>query len=82
MHATLAAMEPTHVTLSGDLSGEYVVEDRLADGRVLLRPDVPATEEQREVLLERLAERFMKPETAGIDWDLLREGKLHAWPLP
>ena len=67
MHATLADMEPTHVTLSGDLSGEYVVEDRLADGRVLLRPDVPATEEQRKVLLERLAERFMKPETAGID---------------
>ena len=82
MHATLAGMEPTHVTLSGDLSGEYVVEDRRADGRVLLRPDVPATEEQRKVLLARLAERFKTPETAGIDWDLLREGKLHAWPLP
>jgi len=62
------------LTLAGDLSGEYVVEDRLADGRVLLRPDVLATEDQRKVLLERLAERFMKPETAGIDWNLLREG--------
>jgi hypothetical protein len=42
----------------------------------------PKSEAERRVLLERLAERFMKPETAGIDWDLLREGKLRAWPLP
>jgi hypothetical protein len=42
----------------------------------------PQSEAERRVLLERLAERFMKPETAGIDWDLLREGKLRAWPLP
>ena len=32
------------------------------------------------MLLEGLAEGFMKPETAGIDWDLLRDGKLRAWP--
>jgi hypothetical protein len=42
----------------------------------------PPTEEQRRVLLERLAESFMKPETAGIDWDVLRDGKLRAWPIP
>jgi hypothetical protein len=42
----------------------------------------PTSESERRVLLERLAERFMKPETAGIDWDLLRKGKLRAWPLP
>jgi hypothetical protein len=42
----------------------------------------PPSEEQRKVLLERLAERFMNPETAGIDWDLLRDGKLRAWPIP
>jgi hypothetical protein len=75
-------MEPIHVTLSGDLSGEYVVEDRLEDGRVLLRPEPPMTEERRKALLESLAEIFMKPETAGIDWDLLRESKLHAQPHP
>jgi hypothetical protein len=28
-----------HVTLSGDLSGDYVVEDQSPDGRVVLRPD-------------------------------------------
>ncbi len=33
------------------------------------------------MLLEALAESFMKPETAGIDWDLLRDGKLRAWPI-
>jgi hypothetical protein len=38
--ATLGGVEPTHVTLSGDLSGDYVVEDRRPDGRVLLRPDL------------------------------------------
>lgn len=43
--------------------------------------DEPLGDEQRKVLLERLAERFMKPETAGIDWDLLRDGKLRAWPI-
>lgn len=28
-----------HVTLSGDIAGEYVVEDRRPDGRLLLAPD-------------------------------------------
>lgn len=41
----------------------------------------PRTEEERRALLERLAERFMEPESAGIDWALLRDGKLRAWPL-
>jgi hypothetical protein len=41
----------------------------------------PQTEERRRELLERHAERFEHPETAGIDWDLLRDGKRDAWPL-
>lgn len=36
---------------------------------------------QRQALLERLANRFEHPEMAGIDWDLLREGKHRAWPI-
>jgi len=28
-----------HVTLSGDIAGEYVVEDRQPDGRLVLVPD-------------------------------------------
>jgi hypothetical protein len=43
---------------------------------------VPHTEEERRALLERLARRFEHPDTAGIDWDLLRDGKRRAWPTP
>ena len=28
-----------HVTLSGDIAGEYVVEDQRPDGRLVLAPD-------------------------------------------
>jgi hypothetical protein len=28
-----------HVTLSGDIAGEYVVEDKRPDGRLVLAPD-------------------------------------------
>ena len=31
-----------HVKLSGELSGEYVVDDVLEDGRIVLRPDTSA----------------------------------------
>jgi hypothetical protein len=41
----------------------------------------PPSEAQRNALLERLAQRFARPESAGIDWDLLRDGKLGAWPI-
>ncbi len=50
-------MEPTHVTLTGDLSGDYVVEDRRADGRVLLRPDL-----SEKAMLARHGERKLNPE--------------------
>ena len=31
--------EQSHVTLRGDIAGEYVVEDRRPDGRLVLAPD-------------------------------------------
>lgn len=31
-----------HVTLAGDLAGEYVVDEELADGRLVIRPDTSA----------------------------------------
>jgi len=31
-----------HVRLSGELSGEYLVDEVLEDGRVVLRPDTSA----------------------------------------
>jgi hypothetical protein len=56
-HATLQGVEPTHVTLSGDLSGDYVVEDHRPDGRVLLRPDLSV-----KAMLARHGERRLTPE--------------------
>jgi hypothetical protein len=43
--------------------------------------DEPPTEERRAMLLQRLADSFMKPDSAGVDWDQLRDGKLSAWPI-
>lgn len=44
--------------------------------------EAPHSESERRALLERLAESFKHPETAGIDWDLLRDGERRAWPTP
>lgn len=55
--AKLQRMEPAHVTLTGDLSGDYVVEDRRPDGRVLLRPDLSV-----KAMLARHGERKLTPE--------------------
>ncbi len=38
-------------------------------------------ESRRQELLEQLAQDFDAPEAAGVDWDLLRDGKHGAWPL-
>lgn len=57
-HATLGDVEPpAHVTLSGDLSGDYVVEDHRPDGRILLRPDLSV-----KAMLARYGERKLTPE--------------------
>jgi hypothetical protein len=31
---------PPHVTLSGDVAGEYVIEEERPDGRLVLAPDL------------------------------------------
>jgi hypothetical protein len=49
-------MEPARVKLSGALSGDYVVEDRRPDGRVVLRPDLSVT-----AMLSRHGERELTP---------------------
>jgi hypothetical protein len=50
-------MEPTRVTLNGDLSGDYVVEERRPDGRLVLRPDLSV-----KAMLFRHGERELTPE--------------------
>ncbi len=46
-----------HVTLSGDIAGDYVVEDRGADGRLVLTPDLSV-----KAILARHGERPMNAE--------------------
>ena len=63
-------MEPAHVTLSGDLSGDYVVEDQRPDGRVVLRPDLSvkailARHGERELTPEEFEEHFGELQTDG-----------------
>jgi hypothetical protein len=54
----------SHVTLAGDLAGAYVIEERLPDGRLVLRPDtsveaiVARTGGGRQLTAEEFAENF------------------------
>lgn len=41
-----------HVRLSGELSGEYLVDEVLEDGRVVLRPDTSAAAIRQRAGLE------------------------------
>jgi hypothetical protein len=50
-------MEPARVTLSGDLSGDYVVEERRSDGRLVLRPDLSV-----KAMLSRHNEHELTPD--------------------
>lgn len=43
---------PAHVTLAGDLNGEYLVEEVLEDGRLVIRPDTSAEAIHRRLGVE------------------------------
>lgn len=63
-------MERAHVTLSGDLSGDYVVEDQHPDGRLVLRPDLSvramlARDGVRELTTEEFEQHFGEMATDG-----------------
>jgi hypothetical protein len=45
-----------HVRLTGELTGEYVVDDMLDDGRVVLRPDTSAATIRQRAGLEPLSD--------------------------
>jgi hypothetical protein len=56
-------MEPDRVTLSGDLSGDYMVEEQRPDGRVVLRPDLsvtamPSSDGERELTPQEFEQHF------------------------
>ena len=50
-------MEPARVRLSGDLAGDYVVEEQRPDGRVVLRPDFSV-----KAMLSSHGERELSPD--------------------
>jgi hypothetical protein len=51
---------------------------RAGEGDLDKRPD----NREHQKLLEQLAKTFDEPETAGIEWDLLRDSKLRARAQP
>ena len=55
--ATVRTVELARVKLSGDLAGDYVVEEQRPDGRVVLRPDLSV-----RAMLSRHGERELTPE--------------------
>jgi hypothetical protein len=62
----VVAAQP-HVTLSGDITGEYVVEDRRPDGRLVLVPDLYPSVTHAE-MLERSGGRDLTPEESADFW--------------
>lgn len=44
-----------HITLAGDLNGDYVVDERLGDGRLVIRPDTSAAAIRRRLGLEQIS---------------------------
>jgi hypothetical protein len=56
-------VEPVHVTLSGGLSGDYVVEDHRPDGRVVLRPDQSVRHGERTLTPAKDEQHFGCPPT-------------------
>lgn len=48
-----------HLTVAGELAGEYVVDEELPDGRLVIRPDTSAAAIRRRAALEPInAEQF------------------------
>jgi hypothetical protein len=67
---------PTRVELHEEV--DALPEPQLPAARLVVDPDA---EKKRKALLKRFAARFTDPDNAGIDWDLLRDVKRHAWPI-
>jgi hypothetical protein len=44
-----------HVTLTGDLNGEYLVDEQLPDGSVVIRPDTSAAAMRRRLGLKQIS---------------------------
>lgn len=58
-----AVAEKVHVTLSGDITGEYLVEDRQPDGRLVLVPDTSI-----DAIRKRVGTRAMTTQESEEFW--------------
>ncbi len=67
---------PTRAELHEEV--DALPDPQLPKARLVVDPEA---EEQRRALLNRFTARFTDPDNAGIDWDLLRDVKRHAWPV-
>lgn len=54
-------MAQRHVKLTGDVEGSYVIEESLADGRLVVAPEWPSKETSVEAILERAGGERMSP---------------------
>lgn len=60
---------PTHVTLAGDLSGDYLVEEILDDGRLVIRPDTSAEAIHRRLGVEPVSREEFERELGHLPQD-------------
>jgi len=70
MSPVAAEKQLVHVTLTGDIAGEYVVEDRRPDGRLVLVPDPDDSYPRVKWadILARSGGREMTPEESAAFW--------------
>lgn len=66
----LGGVKGVRVTLTGDVSGDYVVEAHYADGRLVLRPDLSvkailARHDERELTAQEFEQQFGHLPTDG-----------------
>jgi hypothetical protein len=55
-HTETCMAEPArHLTVSGDLAGEYIVDEELPDGRLVIRADTSAAAMRRRAGLEQIS---------------------------
>jgi hypothetical protein len=55
--ATISSTEQRHIKLSGDVEGSYVIEEVLADGRLVIAPEWPSEETSADAILQRAGGR-------------------------
>lgn len=60
---------PAHVTLAGDVSGEYLVEKVLEDGRLVIRPATSAEAIRRRLDVEPVSREEFDRELGHLPQD-------------